>query len=477
MITRNNTLLSVALAVLAPWSSAQSGGFEPGELVFFSGAFPASSFPFQRPLMRIDPFSGDAVVIADWPTIYSVFGGVAYDPFRDRLITMGHPTIPPPTPLRLWAVDSSGGTTDLGFPGRTFRAFAPGSGGRIYMLDVSQATAKLRYIDAANQEHVVLDASGTAPYSFALQSTTQFMVCDAGTQALFTAHQPSTAGSCGTNQTISVQKHPLSSDGSRVVGPVACNAFPLVAGPAGFSSGPNGLLLTMGAPQPMLLLVDPDTLAISPYAGPGGGVFRAGAYSQLRSQAVLVDTFGDTLRAYGPGDTGGGTPLPTSLPVSPPGGHSEEALLLEIPTAACGTNNVALYCTAKTSSSGCLPAISTSGGPSLDAGIGFQIRCTAVEANKVGILFYGKNGAQSLPFQGGFLCVAPPIERLSGQSSGGSSGCTGAFAVDFNAWIAGGFDPDLVSGTKVNGQFWFRDPTEPISGTGLSAALSFTICD
>jgi hypothetical protein len=34
-----------------------------------------------------------------------------------------------------------------------------------------------------------------------------------------------------------------------------------------------------------------------------------------------------------------------------------------------------------------------------------------------------------------------------------------------------------VSGATVSAQFWFRDPDEPISGTGLSAAVAFTICD
>lgn len=489
MLTLRTTLRLLSLALMASISPAQSGGFAPGELIFFSGAFSAPTAPYKHPLLRIDPLTGAASVLADWPTIYFVDGGVAYDPFRDRLITLGDPFNGPPTPLPLWAVDAQGGVTDMGFPSRSFHAFAPAVGGRIYLLDaaISSTGPMLRYIDALDQEHVALEASGPAHYSFPFQSSTRHMIHDAGTNALFTAHQSSAGATCGTNTTVFVQKHPLSADGSRVVGPTTCNSFQVSIGgavPVGLSRGPNGLQLTIDTnsygTQPRVLDVDPVSLGITPYASIdyfGAPALGAGTYSTLRGEALVLDNLTDTLRAFGPGLGTSGTILPVPLPLSPTGTSGEQSLLLEIPVAACGTNNVALYCTPKTTSGGCVPAITTQGGPSWNAGSGFLVRCNSVEPVKPGILFYGTAGGQAVPFQGGFLCVKPPLWRLPGMNSGGSAACSGSYTVDFNAWIASQVDASLVSGTSVSAQFWFRDPTEPISGTGLSAAVSFTICD
>jgi hypothetical protein len=138
---------------------------------------------------------------------------------------------------------------------------------------------------------------------------------------------------------------------------------------------------------------------------------------------------------------------------------------------------VSVYCTAKSSSIGCLPAIAWTGTPSATSGTPFLISASAVISNKSGILAYGKNGPAQVPFQGGTLCMAPPILRTTLQSSGGTpppSNCSGKFSFDFNAYIASGKDPALAPGQQVNTQYWFRDPGDPF-GSGLSNALGFTI--
>ncbi len=135
-----------------------------------------------------------------------------------------------------------------------------------------------------------------------------------------------------------------------------------------------------------------------------------------------------------------------------------------------------VYCTAKVTSSGCLPSVSASGAPSASAGSGFVIRAGAVEPGNIGILFYGTNGPASTPLQGGFLCVNPPILRTAGQVAGGNGPCGGTYAFDFNAHVASGVDPQLVPGVGVNAQYWFRDPPATISGTGLSDAIAFELC-
>jgi len=136
----------------------------------------------------------------------------------------------------------------------------------------------------------------------------------------------------------------------------------------------------------------------------------------------------------------------------------------------------AVYCTPKTSSSGCVPALSSSGIPSASAGSGFLVQATQIERNRVGVLFYGKNGQASIPFQGGYLCAMSPILRTPPQGSGGATTCAGTFAFDFNQYVALGGDPGLVAGAQVFAQYWFRDPPDPVSNTGLTGGIEFTLC-
>ncbi|MBI5433774.1 MAG: PD40 domain-containing protein [Planctomycetes bacterium] len=139
-----------------------------------------------------------------------------------------------------------------------------------------------------------------------------------------------------------------------------------------------------------------------------------------------------------------------------------------------------VYCTAKTNSLGCLPTIATSGTPSMTAGSGFTISVAQVLSNKSGLFFYGVSGQQGAAFQGGTLCVRLPVTRTPIQLSGGNpppNDCSGGFSIDFNAWIAVGGDPLLVTGTTVDVQCWARDPgfAAP-NNTSLSAAVHFGIC-
>ncbi|MCC6407666.1 MAG: hypothetical protein IT453_10885 [Planctomycetes bacterium] len=143
------------------------------------------------------------------------------------------------------------------------------------------------------------------------------------------------------------------------------------------------------------------------------------------------------------------------------------------------SNTFTTYCTAKTAGIGCVPTIAGAGVPSASAGSGFTISASNVINNKNGLLFYSTNGAQAVPFQGGTLCVKAPIKRTSVQNSGGNpppNDCSGSLSIDFNTYIAGGTDPNLVAGQLVDAQYWFRDPGfSPPNNTGLSDAIEFVI--
>lgn len=136
---------------------------------------------------------------------------------------------------------------------------------------------------------------------------------------------------------------------------------------------------------------------------------------------------------------------------------------------------VVAYCTGKLNSDGCVSSVRGLGTPSATDPTPFVVEGISVLAGKPGIFFYGF-APFALPFQDGFLCVQPPTQRFPVQVSSSSPfPCNGVFSIDFNAHIQGGSDPALVEGTKVYGQWWFRD-NAVASTTGLTDGLEFEIC-
>lgn len=133
------------------------------------------------------------------------------------------------------------------------------------------------------------------------------------------------------------------------------------------------------------------------------------------------------------------------------------------------------YCLAKPTSSGCLPRIDSLVTASSQGLEGWTAYAVDLESSKAGLFFYGHSGRAAIPFQGGTLCVLPPLRRTPVQSSGGSlagGDCTGTFALDLLAWAASGSDPLLGPGAVIHGQFWFRDPLQPDgTGAGLTDAV------
>ena len=128
------------------------------------------------------------------------------------------------------------------------------------------------------------------------------------------------------------------------------------------------------------------------------------------------------------------------------------------------------YCTPKTSSNGCVPMIGFAGSNSLSAGSAAVIG-TQIEGAQLGVVFWGTSGMTSQPFQGGFLCVAPPVFRLGVQGSGGTlNTCTGTYNQSVNNVLT-----NVGVGNTAWFQIWFRDPGSP-SGTGLSNGLEVTVC-
>lgn len=133
-----------------------------------------------------------------------------------------------------------------------------------------------------------------------------------------------------------------------------------------------------------------------------------------------------------------------------------------------------VYCTAKVNSQGCTPDLFTTNVPSLSLGGGqFRVEVNNVLNQQNGILFWGGAPA-AIPFQGGTLCVGPPVTRTAVQSSGGNTGttdCSGSYSFQWTAAYTQ--SQNLQAFDRVFAQFWSRDPGASF-GTGLSAAVDFT---
>ncbi|MBL8800932.1 MAG: hypothetical protein JNN27_02980 [Planctomycetes bacterium] len=143
--------------------------------------------------------------------------------------------------------------------------------------------------------------------------------------------------------------------------------------------------------------------------------------------------------------------------------------------------SVSTYCTAGTSTNGCVPSIGASGVPSASASAGFSIDVANLEGQKLGLVFYGVSGRLAAPWGVGsssFLCVKSPTQRLPIQNSGGTSGaCNGSTSRDWLAFVAASptaLGAPFSSGDVVDAQCWYRDPAA-VKTTNLSDALEFLL--
>jgi hypothetical protein len=140
------------------------------------------------------------------------------------------------------------------------------------------------------------------------------------------------------------------------------------------------------------------------------------------------------------------------------------------------------FCTAGTTTNGCVPAISGTGTPSGTSGSGFTIAIASVEGQKQGLIYYGIDNAGFTPLAWGpsssFLCIKPPVQRTAVQLTGGTASfCDGSLSIDWNSFVAtnpGALGNPFGAGQQVFAQGWFRDPPSPKT-TMLSDALQFTL--
>lgn len=137
-----------------------------------------------------------------------------------------------------------------------------------------------------------------------------------------------------------------------------------------------------------------------------------------------------------------------------------------------------VYCWPAQGPGGCQPQFALAGTSSASAGSGHDLRIDQAPNGEFGLLLYSGAGPNPTLTGMGWLCLAPPLRRMSVNATGGTpppaADCTGTFAEDFNAWIASGQDPSLVPGSPVFVQGWVRDPSAS-GGSLLSDAAAFLV--
>lgn len=150
--------------------------------------------------------------------------------------------------------------------------------------------------------------------------------------------------------------------------------------------------------------------------------------------------------------------------------------IVDVFVRECDVASPAVYCYAPPGVSGCSPAMSFQGTPSATAGSGFLLEGQGLVGGEVALLLYGTRSDEARPALGGWLCLSGRPHRTPPQPTGGTLpvACDGTWSMDMNAWIAGGFDPDLVAGTATYAQLWCRDSADPDGGV-LSDAVAFVI--
>jgi hypothetical protein len=140
------------------------------------------------------------------------------------------------------------------------------------------------------------------------------------------------------------------------------------------------------------------------------------------------------------------------------------------------------FCTAGTSSNGCVATISGDNHPSVSQANPCNLTVANVEGQKSGLIFYGidNTGFTGSPWGVGgtsFLCVKAPTQRTTTQGTGGTSGaCDGQLVLDWNAYQSanpGALGNPWISGATVFAQGWYRDPPA-VKTTNMSDGLEMT---
>jgi len=421
-----STLLAAACAgaALAPAAPAQGGGFTAGDL-YLAGNI---GLPGPHALVRVDPLSGDSAILKQYAGISGGQESMAFDPYRQRLILMARLQ---PSDGILWQPylsDAAGNFAALEPAVAGWNGLSPTGDGRIYFRDTLTSLLPFRWLDAANQVHILYDTDGVTPFLMdGFSSWLEDMIYVASENALIAVTSaPNTLCPGGNGSRVHVRKLPLSADGTRLSGPMSCAEFDVVGWDGetthGLSLMPDGDLL-LGAHTgvytfflPRLIRIHPSTLAISSFALFGDASNGGTTWSSALGKAVAQSHFVAGLLAYSAGQVDDGVGVPSSI-AFPDTRYAVE----EIPAQACDGAWVA-YGTGLAGKGAFVPRLYGKGCPK--PGASFELKLDQAVGGASAALFVGLSPA-AVPFKGGTFRVGSVLLAVN-LTIGGAAGVAGA---------------------------------------------------
>ncbi|MBI3820374.1 MAG: hypothetical protein HY286_16915 [Planctomycetes bacterium] len=346
----SHKFLSIALlTLLAAPAATTAQDFSSGDLYVVSSSLGPNG-NFTAGISNVNPFTGATTFVK--PVQY-VLSNPTFDAFRQKLIFKSQLTTAASS-TGLYAFDAAGTATPLysGAALTNVSTIAAGKNGIIYMTNNLN---QLRYIDAANGLHDVLDLGGSGSFAFATPTLTNIRAIyyDAGTNSMLVAWIGPNV--CGSSLAIApyVTKVSLTATGTQVASAestvATCVSVGVDAGdsfiPNTFSPGPNGRVFLSFDNNAYvqcgrMITIDPATLAYSTFATTttyfGCPAANAGCYSTALGRGFILDTFNNALRAFGQGEIGEGTILASGDYISSVLGSGESTYVLEIPFGIFG---------------------------------------------------------------------------------------------------------------------------------------------
>jgi FlgD Ig-like domain len=297
---------AIAAAMLAAIPDIGLAAFQNGDLYLLSPALPGPNTTTIKGIVRVNPSTGTSTLL--YSTGIGLGSYVDYDAYRDLLVFTRSDS--------LLGINSSGAVTLLNhLPSLQVGAIAARGDGPVYI----QIAAELRYIDAGNVLHGVLDQPGTATFSPpGGPLSIRELHYDRPSQSLIACFEGGTIGLCPDANQICATKIPLNVAGTQVSGALTSAQHDVSTSSevvVDLSSLPGNRVLIVvqtnnGAQEPRMLALDPATMTIANYAanGPytGASTTSAGTYSSVRGEVVILDSFNDSLHSFPEGGSGFG---------------------------------------------------------------------------------------------------------------------------------------------------------------------------
>ena len=453
-------------AFLSASTQAQLAPWEDGELILRSVVSASSA---TQAIYRVNPETGTGLPLLQGFAWGGWAGSMAFDPYRDGLLCNMAKEGDVYTQVRLYVADYDGTLTEVpGFYKKRLRALCPIGDGRVYFqIDQPSGPHWIQYLDANNQTHTLLDATG-APLERAID---HLIYHEPSNSLIATASAAWLPEPCTLNQS-SLFRIPLDAAGAQASGPVQCASIDAYSNIKSLDYLPDGdLLLAHEGGQFLnetLWRVDPLSLQQTLWASPGPPDIDGVVWSERAGQAILLDDTNDVLRLYSEGDSGWGPHLTSNVPVSPSTvGYSPVETLVEVnlPPPPCA-GSALTYGSGTPGTGGFVPEIWLEGCPAVPGSISIEV--DHFLGGSPGSLIWA-SGAVDVPYLGGSL-YAFPILSIQSMDLSGPLGTPGAGSVSYPL--------TLTNPNFIGVQFWLQaaaiDPGSPHLVTltnGLAVAI------